>query len=265
MFGEFNSWDDTLSIYIGEDGDPDTRSGPNRLKAVFLRCHKALYNQKMLLLLNTVFDPAFTVPLFDAITATFNETEANDSWGGFAQNFGNCKSNLRSYLQSRPGEILNGQLKDVSPVRTELTEDDFCPNTPKITTRASNAYTSRPGRPTDLRTTSVTDSEVRLVWVRPNMNGQTFVSYSLERRLASGGAWTPTNIAATSYTDSTGLAAATTYEYRVRVFASGQFSAFSDVLRVTTPLAGASRQVPVVVSEVRANSGAEEDFIELVC
>lgn len=42
MFGERQGWKSNLSIFIGEDGDPDLSQSPNhnRAKATAIRCHK---------------------------------------------------------------------------------------------------------------------------------------------------------------------------------------------------------------------------------
>ena len=148
---------------------------------------------------------------------------------------------------------------------TQLTEDDFCPNTPKIdSSRVSNTYSAPPGRPLNVHTAGVTATSVSLAWVAPNPNGNALVSYTVERR-PKGGAWAtlgvvPASAQTPTYDDTTPMAA-TEYEYRVRVLAV-QFSAWSTIA-VATPKAGQTHQVPVVVSEVRANSGATSDYIEL--
>jgi hypothetical protein len=120
-------------------------------------------------------------------------------------------------------------------------------------------------------TTSVTDSNVVLSWLQPHPNGNTLETYSIERATGNGafgaiGTVAYSAVQSPVYTDS-GRAAATTYQYRVRVLGrvgtTTRFSAYSSTLTVTTPPASAASQVPVVINEIRANSGTSSDYVEL--
>lgn len=159
------------------------------------------------MLLATVLDPATSIPIFDAIDASFNRTEADLAWGSYSQNFGSCVSSIRKFLQDRPAAIESGSQLTAPAVRTTLNDDDckrpflvfafcffpeffplaVCFGTPKITSRTSNAYRSRPGRPLNLRTTAVTDTTISLTWNAPNPNGNPLVNYVLERRQGTSG------------------------------------------------------------------------------
>jgi hypothetical protein len=277
MYGESWGWDSDKSIYIGAANDPDTRSKPyyNRIKHHFITCHKAALHQKYLLLLNTVLKPTTLQGVMDLITTgprAFNRTEATLQHGSFAQDTVDCEAKLRKFFNERPGNVMARLPAGLTAARTELTPDDYCFNTPKLTNpRPANQYVSLPGRPWRLVSTSVTNKEVRLSWLQPHPNGNVLETYSVERATGTGafsaiGAVPYSSTVTPLLTDS-GRAASTTYRYRVRVLGrvgtTTRFSAYSSVLTLTTPPAAPASQAPVVINEVRANSGTSSDFVEL--
>jgi hypothetical protein len=277
MYGEAQGWATTSSIYIGDNNDADTRNKPynNRIKHIFITCHKAALNQKYLLLLNTVLKNSTLQAIMDVVAKgplSFNRTEATLQHGSFAQDTSSCETSLRTFFGDRPNQVLARLPVGLTAERTALTPDDFCFNTPKLTNpRPANQYVSLPGRPWRLVTTSVTDTEVRLSWLQPHPNGNVLETYSVERATGNGAfgavGTVPFSSTVTPVLIDSGRAASTTYRYRVRVLGrvgmTTRFSAFSSVLTVTTPPAAPASQAPVVINEVRANSGTSSDFVEL--
>jgi hypothetical protein len=247
----------------------------NRIKHVFITCHKAALHQKYLLLLNTVLKNAklqasWTLSPLARARSTAPRRRCNTA--RFAQDTTQCESTLRTFFPRPAGQVLSALPAGLTAERTELTPDDYCFNTPKLTNpRPANQYVSLPGRPWRLVTTSVTDAEVILSWLQPHPNGNVLETYSIERATGAGafgaiGTVTYSSTVVPVFTDS-GRAASTTYRYRVRVLgrlgATTRFSAYSSVLTVTTPPAAPASQAPVVINEVRANSGTSSDFVEL--
>jgi fibronectin type III domain protein/beta-propeller repeat-containing protein len=105
--------------------------------------------------------------------------------------------------------------------------------------------------PTSLTATALSSSQIRLTWTDPNNNEE---AYFVERSLSSTSGFTQIASAAanaTTYT-STGLAAGTTYYYRVRgSFKNGSYSGYSNVASArTTSVAG----VPVAPSNLAATA-----------
>ncbi len=94
--------------------------------------------------------------------------------------------------------------------------------------------TAVPAAPSNLKATSVSTSQINLAWT-DNAGNET--GFKVERKTGSGGAWgqvaTP-GANATSWSN-TGLAAATTYYYRVRATNAGGDSAYSNEASATTP------------------------------
>jgi hypothetical protein len=275
MFGEAHGWSADRTIYQGDNLDPETPQKPwfNRVKHFHISCFKARLNQKFLLLLNTVHTNASTFDAFTYVVSQFNESEAAASFGGFSQNLASCRSAIFGYLAARPARILAKLPAGLTPERTQLIPDDYCWHTPRLSMpRPANRYVSLPGRPMRLSVALAGNGEISLTWLPPNPNGNVLLTYSIERATgASGGTFAAvgslphSSVQAPLFTDA-GVADATTYRYRVRVLGNStvsRFSPYSDALTITTPPAGASNRVPVVINELRANSGTAIDFLEL--
>jgi titin len=103
-------------------------------------------------------------------------------------------------------------------------------STPSNTANAATNPTTAPSAPTNLTARSSSSSKIALSWGASA--GAT--SYPVERSL-DGLAWTQVGTAtgATSYVDS-GLAASTTYHYRVRASNSGGVSPYGNIANATT-------------------------------
>lgn len=106
---------------------------------------------------------------------------------------------------------------------------------------ASNFTTSAAsscGTPSGLNATNVTTSSATLNWTA--VSGAT--SYSVQRKLSSASTWTTTNnLTATSFS-LTGLAASTSYDYRVRATCGTVNSAYSATASFTTSAASCADQ-----------------------
>ncbi|MFB5607917.1 MAG: fibronectin type III domain-containing protein [Candidatus Nitrosomaritimum yanchengensis] len=97
----------------------------------------------------------------------------------------------------------------------------------------------KPDKVTGLASTATSISQIELSWIEPDDNGSPITGYKIERR--SNGPWTvimaDTTSTSTSYTD-TGLAADTTYQYRVSAINSegtGQASTTSSATTLSVP------------------------------
>jgi hypothetical protein len=93
--------------------------------------------------------------------------------------------------------------------------------------------TAAPAAPTGLKASAVSTSQVNLSWT-DNAGNET--GFKIERKTGSGGTWAQiatTGANVTSYAN-TGLAASTTYSYRVRATNSGGDSGYSSEASATT-------------------------------
>jgi hypothetical protein len=93
-----------------------------------------------------------------------------------------------------------------------------------------------PAAPTGLTATSASPTSIALTWVRNSSNE---TGFQIERSDGANGAFNliaTTAAGATTYSDA-GLAANTTYNYRVRAVGSTGPSAYSNVASLTTPVA----------------------------
>lgn len=93
-----------------------------------------------------------------------------------------------------------------------------------------------PGVPTNLIATNVSSSQINLSWTTPSGNA-TITGYKIERSLNSGSTWATivpnTESTGTTYSD-TGLAASTTYMYRVSAINSGGTGSTSNTASAAT-------------------------------
>ena len=108
--------------------------------------------------------------------------------------------------------------------------------------------TSTPSAPSGLAATTVSTSQIKLTWSDLSTNE---TGFKVERSVGTGGTWTQvavTGAGATSYTDA-GLAASTSYSYRVRATNGGGDSAYSNVATAATPSASA---VPTAPTNLKA-------------
>ncbi len=111
------------------------------------------------------------------------------------------------------------------------THDIAAPAT-NTTYTATYSLPAAPAAPSGLTATSQSSTQINLSWV-DNAGNET--GYKIERRTGAG-AWTQIATPAanaTTYSDA-GLAAGTTYEYRVRATGAGGDSAYSNVASATT-------------------------------
>jgi hypothetical protein len=92
-----------------------------------------------------------------------------------------------------------------------------------------------PNAPTNLRTTSITASSVKLAW---DHDGVSVNGFKLERKLGAGGTWAEIagsiNFQSRSYADNT-VTGGKTYYYRIRAYNLNGNSAYSNEISATTP------------------------------
>lgn len=114
-------------------------------------------------------------------------------------------------------------------------------------TCSSGATSTAPGAPTGLAATAASSSQVNLSWTAPSNSGSSAITgYKIERSTDSGTSWSAiqsnTGSTSTTYSDS-GLAASTTYTYRVSAINSAGTSTPSSTAAATT-LANTPPTVP---------------------
>jgi hypothetical protein len=110
-----------------------------------------------------------------------------------------------------------------------------------------------PGAPTGLSGTAVSPTRVELAW--SDVTGED--GYKVERKLSSSATWTQLGVTGPDVTrfDDTNsqLAAAATYDYRIRAFSTGGNSDYSSTITVTTPTSQLSAN-DVVLYAARATA-----------
>ncbi|HYL67468.1 MAG TPA: fibronectin type III domain-containing protein [Nitrosopumilaceae archaeon] len=118
--------------------------------------------------------------------------------------------------------------------------------------RPSHQHTA-PSAPTGLKATDVSSSQINLSWTAPSNNGGSAITgYKIERSVNGGTTWSTiqSNTANTStiYSD-TGLAASTTYVYRVSAINAIGTSSHSNTASATTS-GGTTTQITISVNSV---------------
>ncbi|MBN1419171.1 MAG: lamin tail domain-containing protein [Planctomycetes bacterium] len=90
------------SIYIGEIGDPDNRSGwVHYMKDAFLKAYREEYEERLMLLNETVLHPDNIKRLVDDVTAQANPTEANAAAARLSCSFPSAASSFKSFADRR--------------------------------------------------------------------------------------------------------------------------------------------------------------------
>lgn len=99
-FGEWKGA--TASIWVGRQGDADNRSGWwNYLKDAFFRAYPEEFQDRLLLLNNTLLHPDHIAELVDQVTAESNPAEAAAAPSGVACSFPARASSLKSFATQR--------------------------------------------------------------------------------------------------------------------------------------------------------------------
>ena len=106
----FGGWKGAgASIYMGEQGNPDNRSGWwHRLKDAFLKAFRSEYELRLLELNNTILHPDNVLPILEEEAAKLDTAEANAAASGFS-----CSSSTTSFPQFRHPASCVDQLVDL--------------------------------------------------------------------------------------------------------------------------------------------------------
>jgi hypothetical protein len=124
------------SIYFGEQGDLDNRSGWwNYIKDSFIKAFRDEYRDRLAELNNTVLHPDTINALLDDAVAQFNQAEATSAASAFSCNFAGAVSNMRSWAQRR-FDYVNSQVSAVS-VDAGLDQTVFAGTVVQFDARAS--------------------------------------------------------------------------------------------------------------------------------
>jgi hypothetical protein len=110
----FGGWKGaSASLYIGEQGDVDNRSGWwNYLKDTFLKSYRSEFDDRLLFLTNTLLLPAEVSKMVDEFAAEANPTEAAQAPAGVACSFAGGITAFKSFASAR-FQVVNQQLSQV--------------------------------------------------------------------------------------------------------------------------------------------------------
>ena len=113
------------SLYMGEQGDPDNRSGWwHRLKDGFLKSYRAEYEDRLLLLNNTVLHPDSINSMVTEWLSTTHQAEANAAASAMSCSFSGGANTFRNFAAERHS-IINEELSavrvDAGPDQTAFT------------------------------------------------------------------------------------------------------------------------------------------------
>ena len=127
-----------------------------------------------------------------------------------------------------------------------------------VASATTNTQLLPPQPPTGLSTTAISSSQINLSWTSPNNNGGSAVTgYEIEQSTNSGSTWnvlvSNTGNTGTTYSN-VGLAASTSYTYRVSAINSVGTSAPSGTASTTTNVALTVSQPPTNLSATAVSS-----------
>jgi len=105
----FGGWKGaSASIYMGEEGNPDNRSGWwNRIKDSFLQTHRSEYDAKLLELSETVLHPDRVIPMVDANEASWDLSEASATPAGPYCDFSGSAELFRTFSRDRHAVVVS--------------------------------------------------------------------------------------------------------------------------------------------------------------
>jgi hypothetical protein len=96
----------TSSVYIGEEGDPDNRSGFwNYFKDSFLEVYRAEFEQRLRELNQTVLHPDRVTEIVDAVAASANPAEAAQALSPVHCDFGSAAQNFKDFARARHDHV----------------------------------------------------------------------------------------------------------------------------------------------------------------
>ncbi|CAN5913868.1 hypothetical protein BH11MYX3_BH11MYX3_17260 [soil metagenome] len=104
---DFGGWKDaSASLYIGEENDPDNRSGwSNVIKDAFIKAYRSELDARMRLLVTTVLAPASVAALVDAVTQSANPAEAAAAPAGLGCSFPARADSFKAFAVQRQAVV----------------------------------------------------------------------------------------------------------------------------------------------------------------
>ena len=100
---DFGGWlGADASLYMGEEGDPNNRSGWwNYLKDAFLKSYRSEFEDRLVLLNNTILHPTRVGPIVDAVLASSNQTEADQALSPFCGSLAGGAAAFKNFTAAR--------------------------------------------------------------------------------------------------------------------------------------------------------------------
>jgi fibronectin type 3 domain-containing protein len=120
-----------------------------------------------------------------------------------------------------------------------------------VVSRATPASVAVPAAPTALSATAISTSQINLTWTDNSANEQGF---SIERGTTASGPWNVIGTTTASSFSDTGLAASTTYFYRVRAYNTAGNSAYTGTTNAATFVASGDTTDPTTPATIVTTS-----------
>jgi hypothetical protein len=178
----------------------------------------------------------------------FGMFDAPEPWGPwttvlYAGAWGSGHIETSTFFWNFSNKWLSADGKSFTLVFTGIRSNDSWNTVRGTFTTPSSAVP--PSAPTNLAAAAASSSQINLTWTDASSNE---TGFKIERKTGSGGTYSQiatVGAGVTSYA-STGLAAGTTYVYRVRAYNAAGNSAYSNEASATTPSGGFSVRIDFV-------------------
>jgi hypothetical protein len=218
-------------------------------------------------------NPTAPQPPTNLSATSTSSSQINLSWNAPSNNGGSPITGYEIERSTDSGSTWNVLVSNTGSVSTTYSDTGLGANTSYLyrvsainsvgTSSPSNTSSATTGTvatapqpPTGLAATTISSSQINLSWTAPSNNGGSVITgYQIERSTDSGSTWSilVANTASTSTTFSdTGLAANTSYMYRVSAINSVGTSSPSNTSSATTNAASSG----IVLNNVQSTSSA---------